>query len=114
MSSIEIGQLIAQLGLIPALGIALVVMWRKWWAMVDKLVAKYEAVIAKKDAVIADLTAKNEALGEKRIEEFRVIVNDYRDTLDETNRRDDKLADATKANHGLLQQILAKILGGTQ
>jgi F0F1-type ATP synthase membrane subunit b/b' len=113
MSSIEIGQLIAQLGLIPALGIALVVMWRKWWAMVDKLVTKYEAVIEKKDKVIKDLTEKNEKLGEKRLEEYREMVNDYRTTLEETNRRDEKLADGQQANQRLLEAIAGRPAGGT-
>jgi F0F1-type ATP synthase membrane subunit b/b' len=107
MSSVEIGQLIAQLGLIPALGIALVVMWRKWWDMVDKLVTKYEAVIVKKDKVIADLTEKNEVLGEKRLEEYREMVNDYRTTLEETNRRDEKLADAASTNQRLLETVIS-------
>jgi len=111
MTNVEIGQLIAQLGLIPALGIALVVMWRKWWDMVGKLIEKYEEALERKDVVIAVLTAKNEALGEKRLEEYRGVINDYRDTLEETNRRDERLADGQAANQRLLEQLAAR--GGT-
>lgn len=106
MEWVEIGKTIANLGLIPALGIACVVLWRKWWAMVDKLVTKYDGLLAKKDKIIAELAEKNEKLGEKRLEEYRAMVNDYRDTLEETNRRDDALASATGANQRLLEQLL--------
>ncbi len=108
MEWIEIGKTIANLGLIPALGIACVVLWRKWWAMVDQLATRYDGVIARKDAVIAELRAANEALGEKRLEEYRAMVNDYRDTLEETNRRDDQLVAATKVNQRLLEQLVQK------
>ena len=112
MDWIEIGKTIADLGLVPALGIACVVLWRKWWAMVDELVEKYEAIIAGKDAAIEVLQERNDQLGEKRLEEYRSMVNDYRDTAEETNRRDEQLATAVQSGNGLLQQLVANNMGG--
>lgn len=113
MEWIEFGKTIANLGLIPALGIACIVIWRKWWDMVDKLVTKYEAVIKKKDAEIEKLQARNDELGEKRIEEYRSVITDYRDTLQETNRRDDQLAAGQKANQRLLEALAGRPPGST-
>lgn len=112
MEWFEIGKTIANLGLIPALGIACVIIWRKWWDMVDKLVTKYEGVITKKDKVIEALQQRVDTLSEARLDEYRAVVNDYRDTLEETNRRDERLADATAANHRLLETLVANSMGG--
>jgi len=112
MEWVEVGKIIANLGLIPALGIAAVIIWRKWWDMVDKLVTQYEGVIAKKDKKLEELQARVDDLSEKRLGEYRAMVNDYRDTLEETNRRDERLADATAANHRLLETLVTNSMGG--
>ena len=108
MEWIELSKTLAQLGLIPVLLIAIAVLWRKWWAMVDKLVTKYEAAIVKKDAVIAKQQATIDMLGEKRLEEYRSVITDYRDTLESTNARDAELSGAQKLTNGLLQQLLTR------
>ena len=110
---LEVVQQVANLGIIPLLILALWLVWKKWWAMVGIITEKYEKVIAKKDAAIAVLTQTNEDLGEKRLEEYRRIVSDYRDTLEETNKRDDELARASTTNQALLQQLLQQ-RGGAQ
>ena len=112
MEWLEISKTAAQLGLIPILIAAIIILWRKWWDMVDTLVTKYEGVIVTKDAVIADLTDKNEKLGEKRLEEYRLMVNDYRDALETTNGRDAELASGQKVGNALLQQLVAQRPGG--
>ena len=108
MEWIELSKTLAQLGLVPVLMLAIVVMWRKWWGMVDALVTKYEGVITKKDAVIEKLQTANEALGEKRLEEYRVMVGDYRDMLETTNARDAELARGQGTNQRLLEQLVAR------
>ena len=112
MEWLEISKTAAQLGLIPVLITAIIILWRKWWSMVDKLVTTYEAVIEKKDQKIEDLTDKNEKLGEKRLEEYRSMVNDYRDTLETTNARDAELASGQKVSTALLQQLVVQRPGG--
>lgn len=115
MDWIEVGKTIANLGLIPALGVACIVIWRQWWLMVGELKTAYDAVIARleghvadKDKRIRELTQKVEDLGEKRLEEYRKVIVDYRNTLDETNRRDGELAGGQKVTTQLLQQLLSR------
>lgn len=115
MEWVEFGKTIANLGLVPALGIACVVLWRKWWDMVDALVAKYEGVIARKDqqlaakdGVIAQLQKANEALGEKRLDEYRAMNREYRNCLETTNTRDAELARGQHTNQRLLEALVAR------
>jgi uncharacterized protein involved in exopolysaccharide biosynthesis len=116
---VEIGKTIANLGLIPALGIALIIIWKQWWKMVGQLKTAYDNVIAQlntklveKDAIIAAQNTKIEALGEKRLEEYRTLITDYRDTLEVTNGRDAELAVAQQATNRMLEALLNN-RGGT-
>ncbi len=99
-------QQFANLGIIPLLLVALGVVWKKWWAMVTAVTSKYETVIAEKDQAIALLTTANVILGEKRLEEYRKMVNDYRDTAEADHRGNDELLRGLAANQQLLQQLL--------
>ncbi len=74
--------------------------------MVDKLVTNYDGVIAKKDAQIEALQARVDELGEKRLEEYRGVILDYRNALEETNRRDAELARGQQATHQMLQTLV--------